>query len=184
MFNFMFDFEKCFIFSVDKMLAFLAKKLRILGFDTYLRYDTDELPYFIQKSILQQRFIITSSYKLLSTILNTNRYKNYFNKIIFINSETHIKNIKDINNVVSLILFIFEFLFRYYNLDKSYYINLIKFINQNKLSRCLICNSKVIENEKNLYYCVNCDKFYWEGYHHRNINSFINLIISKLSKIP
>jgi len=39
MFNFMFDFEKCFIFSEDKMLAFLAKKLRILGFDTYLRIE-------------------------------------------------------------------------------------------------------------------------------------------------
>ncbi len=178
----MFDFEKNFVFSVDKMLAFLAKKLRILGFDTYLRQDSDDLSYFIQKSILQKRFIITSSYKLLSVILNTKRYKSYFNKIIFINNDTNTENIKNISYAVNLVVLIFSFLFRFYNLNENYYLNLANFINQNKLNRCLICNNKVIQKDKNLYYCINCSKFYWEGYHHKNINFFIKFVISELLK--
>ncbi|MGB9639025.1 MAG: Mut7-C RNAse domain-containing protein [bacterium] len=181
-----FDFEQSFRFSVDKMLAFLAKKLRILGFDTYLRNDDHDLSYFIQKSILEKRFIISSSYKLLTTFCNTKRYKFYFNKVIFINSELIDSklvgselNLKDRDFIVSLISYIFSFLFKFYNLDKIYYKDLINFINQNKLSRCLICNKKVIKKDNNFYYCIECDKLYWEGCHHKNINNFINSVITK-----
>jgi len=175
----MFDFEKYFIFSVDKMLAFLAKKLRILGFNVYLRQDDDDLFYFIEKSILQKRFLITSSFKLLTTVLNTKRYKIYFDKIIFANFEIVDKNQ---NSIIDLIKYIFSFLFKFYNLENIKYKELIDFIYQNKLSRCLICNFKVVLRDNNLYYCVNCDKFYWEGSHHRNINYFIDSVINKLSE--
>jgi len=172
----MFDFERYFIFSVDKMLAFLAKKLRILGFDVYLRQDEDDLFYFIEKSIIQKRFLITSSFNLLITVLNTKRYKPYFDKIIFINFEVVNKD-----SIIDLIKYVFSFLFKFYNLENIKYKELIDFIYQNKLSRCLICNFKVVLRDNNLYYCVNCDKYYWEGFHHRNINHFIDSVIYELS---
>jgi uncharacterized protein with PIN domain len=172
----MFDFERYFIFSVDKMLAFLVKKLRILGFDVYLRQDDDDLFYFIEKSIIQNRFLITSSFNLLTTVLDTKRYKHYFDKIIFVNFEAVNKD-----SIIDLIKYVFSFLFKFYNLENIKYKELIDFIYQNELSRCLICNFKVVLKDNNLYYCANCDKYYWEGSHHRNINFFIDSVIYELS---
>ena len=184
-----------FKFSIDKMLAFLAKKLRILGFDTYLRQDSDNLNYFIEKSILENRFIITTSLKLLSVVLSTKRYRNYLKKIIFIDMKDllsdNLPSNNDFQNLIKhlsvrIIHFVFLSVFNFcktnYNLsiNKDLVKKLIVFINRNKLSRCLICNNKVIEKPNSLYYCGVCDKFYWEGYHHKNINSFVNSVMDLL----
>jgi uncharacterized protein with PIN domain len=68
----------------------------------------------------------------------------------------------------------------------------IKIDSKKFLSRCILCNSKVIDikkievkgkvpervykNNKKFWYCKNCDKIYWKGSHFENMIEKINEI--------
>ena len=153
-------------FVVDLMLGNLARWLRILGYDTiYGIKDDDEL---LKISKQQKRILITSDRKLARKAKN----------VVFIKNGLKIEE--------QLIL-----------LKKTLKLKIPK----EPQLRCPNCNAPLrkAKNEeieelkerikkenkkwketKNVYFCEDCKKFYWEGSHWRNIKRvLLNVANSK-----
>jgi uncharacterized protein len=152
-------------YIVDSMFGTVAKKLRILGFDTY--YDSNlKDEDVIQIGIEQDRTIITADKELFSKTVNK--------KIpaILLTSRN------DLNNVGSIL--------RHDLKDIGF--------NQT-LARCSVCNGElkecpketirskvkegVFQNYECFFECKNCSKVYWMGTHIDEIK----LWIRKLNEI-
>lgn len=149
------------------MLGKIARKLRILGFDTIYILDTEDKE-ILDLLIQTKRILLTSDKELF------HRAKKCNCQSIFINKNTEIENL----------VIIFS------NLA-------IKFIDIERNSfRCSICNTKlnaiedpntiknevhrkVFENNTIFYRCYRCNKLYWSGSHIKNIS----LLIEKINKL-
>ena len=150
------------------MLGKIAKKLRILGFDTiYILPSTNDRE-ILDLLINTKRILLTSDKELFY------RSKQYKYNSIFINKNTEIENLITI----------------FSNLE-------IKFIDPGlTYNRCSICNNKLeiikdaeliknqvyqtlFKNNKAFYRCKKCNKLYWHGSHIKNII----LYIEKINKI-
>ncbi|HET9807922.1 MAG TPA: Mut7-C RNAse domain-containing protein, partial [Nitrososphaeraceae archaeon] len=149
------------------MLGKIARKLRILGFDTINILDAEDKK-ILDLLIQTKRILLTSDKELFY------RAKKYNCRSIFINKNTEIENLVTI----------------FSNLE-------IKFIDIKLNSyRCSICNTKlktvedpntiknevyqkVFENNTIFYRCYKCNKLYWSGSHIKNIS----LLIGKINKI-
>jgi uncharacterized protein len=155
-------------FIADAMLGKIAKKLRILGFDTiYILPSTNDTE-ILDLLINTKRILLTSDKELFY------RSKQYKYNSIFINKNTEIENLITI----------------FSNLE-------IKFIDPRlTYNRCSICNYKleiiedadliknqvyqtIFKNNKEFYICKKCNKLYWNGSHIKNII----LYIEKINKI-
>jgi uncharacterized protein len=155
-------------FIADAMLGKIAKKLRILGFDTiYILPSTNDRE-ILDLLINTKRILLTSDKELFY------RSKQYKYNSIFINKNTEIENLITI----------------FSNLE-------IKFIDPRlTYNRCSICNYKleiiedadliknqvyktVFKNNNKFYRCKRCNKLYWHGSHVKNII----LLIEKINKI-
>lgn len=149
-------------YIVDSMFGTVAKKLRILGFDTY--YDSNlKDEDVIRIGIEQDRTIITADKELFSKTVNK--------KIpaILLTSRN------DLHNVGSIL---------------GHDLKDIRF-NQT-LARCSVCNGELIERPKEtirskvkegvfqnyecFFECKNCSKVYWMGTHIDEIKLWVRML--------
>jgi uncharacterized protein len=150
------------------MLGKIAKKLRILGFDTiYISSNTNDRE-ILELLMKTKRILLTSDKELFY------RSKHYHCPSIIINKNTEIENLITI----------------FSNLEIKVIDTLLS------CHRCSICNNKleiiedinlvrneiyyrVIKNNKEFYKCKRCNKLYWHGSHIKNII----LLIEKINKM-
>jgi uncharacterized protein len=151
-------------FIADAMLGKIARKLRILGFDTiYIRdiEDNEILDLLFQT----ERILLTADKELFY------RSKKYNLLSIFLNKNTEIENLVTIFRYLNI---------KHINLNSNYY-------------RCSICNNKlmlienpdaikkeihqkIFANNKIFFICYECNKLYWCGTHIKKISLLIERI--------
>jgi len=153
-------------FFVDAMLGNIAKKLRIMGYDTkYLAdIEDDEL---IRISKMDKRIIISKDKDLVS------RAKKDELEAIFLKNNQEIEHFREIINNSNL--------------------KIIKI--DGERARCPKCNSKteliikknihkeipkkVLEYNEKFWICKVCNKIFWEGTHIKNIQKFMGDLIGR-----
>ena len=154
-------------FLVDAMLGNIAKKLRLLGYDSEFssKMNDDEL---ILKAEKENRIIITKD-ELLS---HQARKKNV--QIIHVTANNEVEQLVQI----------------YKNSE------LTKSVISGAKTRCTICNSQldpidknqatakvpdgVLEQTDHFWKCSECDRIYWEGSHIKNLQKFVVGLNEKL----
>ena len=157
-------------FIIDCMGGNIAKKLRIMGFDTEFWLDASD-DFLINKSNHDRKLLVT-------------RDKGLYLKISKLSRNGFL--LPDDNEVENLV-FILE------RCDINH-INPVP----NPNTRCSICNGtlrkldktmtsypvpeKVYESISTIYECLKCSKVYWEGTHVDNINKFIDKINKMLGQ--
>ena len=148
------------IFFVDAMLGNIAKKLRLMGYDSkYLaNIEDDEL---INQAKKDNRIIISRDEDLIRKSLKLGL------AAIFVKNRQEIEQFHEI-------------------IKKS---NLKKFEMNGDRARCPNCNSKtesvdkknihkkipnkVLEYHEKFWECKVCDKIFWEGTHIQNLQKFV-----------
>jgi len=151
------------LFLVDAMLGNIAKKLRLLGFDSKYVSDIDDSK-LIEKAKNENRTIISRDRDLI------NRAKK--NKIlsVYITKENEIEQFQEILETTHL-----EF-------DEI----------SGDSARCTKCNSPtskinkfeiankipqgVLDYNDKFWKCDGCDQIYWEGTHIKNLQEFVHKI--------
>ncbi len=155
------------VFLVDAMLGNIAKKLRLLGYDSEYFSDSkdDEL---ILKAKNENRILLTKDEPL-----STKAEKQAISVI-------YIKNNTELEQLVQI--------FKNFNLSKV--------IVSGNTSRCTECNGDlksikkdmimdkvpkgVLEKIDNFWKCSNCNKIYWEGTHIERLQKFVDELNEKL----
>ena len=151
------------LFFVDAMLGNIAKKLRLLGFDSEYFSDIDDSK-LIEKAQNENRIIISRDRHLID------RAKKKEIPSIYITKENEIDQFLEILETINLQL------------------NEIS----GDISRCTKCNSTtsrisklkienkipqgVLEYNDRFWKCDKCDKIYWEGTHTKNLQEFVHEI--------
>ena len=143
-------------FILDVHLGTLAKYMRMLGLDTLYQnnYKDEEI---VTVSLIEKRTILTRDRGILKRSDVTRGY--------------WIRNTKTDEQIIEVI--------KRFDLKAQ----------MKELSRCLLCNSllrkipkekiidrlpkKVIEYQKEFYYCRNCDKVFWKGSHYTKMKGII-----------
>ena len=155
------------IFIVDAMLGNLAKKLRVLGYDsTYFSSIEDEKLVIIAKN--EKRIILTKDEQLVKAAQNQGVVS------ILIRGNDEFEQIAQINAKVKL----------------------EKFVIDSNSSRCVICNGKlqpiekyriinkvpegVLEREERFWMCDGCKKIYWRGTHFEKLQEFADQLNDRL----
>ena len=154
-------------FIVDAMLGKLAKKLRLLGYDSkYFSDMEDEEIIKIAKD--ENRFLVTKDEPLV------NKATKQKIKTIQITKNEEIEQFLEINNLVKL----------------------GRCVIMGSNSRCPKCNGVLEKIEKNLieekvpsgiyeynndfWICKGCEKIYWEGTHIKNLQKFTEKLNDRL----
>lgn len=154
-------------FLVDAMLGNIAKKLRLLGYDSYYSSNVSD-DEVIFKAKKEGRVIITKDEQLVKSAER--------NKIPTIQI--------DKNDEVNQLVQIFQ--------NQG----LPKFVLDTNTTRCTVCNGQlysvnkdkilskvpkgVIENTENFWECDTCNKIYWEGTHIDRLQKFVVELNEKL----
>jgi len=146
------------------MLGNIAKKLRIMGFDTefWLAANDD---FLINKCMNEQKLRVTRDRGLYLKISKMGR--NYLllhdndevKDLVFILENCGIKYVDSVPNVNTRCTICNGIL--------------------NKLDKTMVTNpvpEKVYKNISTIYRCSKCSKIYWDGTHVQNINLFIGNI--------
>lgn len=157
-------------FVVDCMGGNIARKLRIMGFDTEFWLDVSD-DFLINKSIHEQKLLVTRDRELYSRISKSSRYG------LLLPDDDELEN---------LVIILERCRIRHVNLVP------------NVDTRCTICNGKlkkldktmvsvpipkkVYETKSTIYECSKCSKVYWEGTHVENINKLVDKINSLLGQ--
>jgi uncharacterized protein with PIN domain len=156
------------LFIVDAMLGKLAKKLRLLGYDSlYSSSIEDDNLLHIAKN--ENRVIITKDLQLI------HKAKKHQIASIQITKNEEIEQFLQINEKI----------------------NLGKCTISGSNSRCLVCNGElkytekkdisekvptgVFENMNDFWTCNKCGKVYWEGTHIKNLQKFNAELNDRLS---
>ena len=149
----------------DQMLGSLATWLRILGFDTL--YPTNEMSddELLQIAAEEQRLIISRDKQLIA------RGKKRMIPVLELHTTSIDEQLETVLKAISL--------------------------ETNKLlTRCTLCNtqllpvekndivtgqvpSKVLESQKDFWYCPHCKKYYWMGTHYQNMMQKIDMLTKK-----
>ena len=154
-------------FTVDAMLGKLAKKLRLLGFDTFYSSSiADDKIIIMTKN--EKRILLTKD-RLLAQLSQKNEIKT-----VTISNGNELDQFRQIKEKVSLDGFAIE----------------------GKNSRCTNCNGKLLQiddektigkvpylvtrNFKEFWECEECKKIYWEGTHIKNLQKFVSELNEKL----
>jgi uncharacterized protein with PIN domain len=155
------------IFLVDAMLGNIAKKLRLLGYDSEYSSDSkdDEL---ILKAKNENRILLTKDEPLLK------KAEKQAISVIHIKSDTELKQLVQI--------------FKNFKLSKV--------VVSGNTARCTECNGELVTIEKdmvmdkvpkgvlekidNFWNCTNCNKIYWEGTHIERLQKFVDELNEKL----
>ena len=151
------------LFLVDAMLGNIAKKLRLLGFDSEYFSDIDDSK-LIEKARIENRIILSKDQNLI------NRAKKNELSSVYITKENEIEQFLEILESIHL------------KFDKI----------SGNTARCTKCNSLtsqinkteitnkvplgVLENNDKFWKCDGCDQIYWEGTHIKNLQKFVNKI--------
>lgn len=154
-------------FLVDAMLGNIAKKLRLLGYDSYYSSNVSD-DEIIFKAKKEGRILITKDEQLAKSAERS--------KIPIIQI--------DKNDEVNQLVQIFQ------NQDLS------KFVIDTNTARCTLCNGQlysinkdkilskvpkgVIENTENFLECDTCNKIYWKGTHIDRLQKFVVELNEKL----
>ncbi len=147
------------IFAVDAMLGKLAKKLRLLGYDTIYSSDIDD-DELIRLAKDENRIIISKDVQLVNRAIKKQIVT------VLVTKSNEIEQFHQINENLKL----------------------GKFIIEGNKSRCPLCNgflmkiekklvqgqipSGVLQNTDKYWKCEKCKKIYWEGTHIRNLQEF------------
>jgi uncharacterized protein len=151
-------------FIVDGMGGNIAKKLRIMGFDTEFWLDASD-DFLINKSTHEHRLLITRDKGLFSRISKSSKNglllsdDDEIKNLVFILESC---NIKHINHVP--------------NLDTRCTVcnGILRKLNKTMLSNPI--PERVYKNITKFYQCSKCLKVYWEGTHIENVNKLIDNI--------
>jgi len=151
------------LFFVDAMLGNIAKKLRLLGFDSEYVSDIDDYK-LIEKAKNENRTIISRDRNLID------RAKKNEISSIYITTENEIEQFQEILKNTHL------------QLDEI----------SGDSARCTKCNSPtsqinkleirnnipqgVFEYHEKFWKCDRCDQIYWEGTHIKNLQEFVHKI--------
>jgi len=151
------------LFFVDAMLGNIAKKLRLLGFDSEYVSDIDDYK-LIEKAKNENRTIISRDRNLID------RAKKNEISSIYITTENEIEQFQEILKNTHL------------QLDEI----------SGDSARCTKCNSPtsqinkleirnnipqgVFEYNEKFWKCDRCDQIYWEGTHIKNLQEFVHKI--------
>jgi len=151
------------LFFVDAMLGNIAKKLRLLGFDSEYVSDIDDYK-LIEKAKNENRTIISRDRNLI------NRAKKNEISSIYITTENEIEQFQEILKNTHL------------QLDEI----------SGDSARCTKCNSPtsqinkleirnnipqgVFEYHEKFWKCDKCNQIYWEGTHIKNLQEFVHKI--------
>lgn len=155
------------IFVIDSMLGNLAKKLRILGYDsTYFSDIEDEKLVVIAKN--EKRVLVTKDEQLIKSAHNQGVMT------ILIRGNDELEQIMQINANIKL----------------------EKFLVDTNNSRCTVCNGKlqtiekyrlvdkipdgVLEREEKFWMCDGCKKIYWQGTHFKKLQEFADKLNNRL----
>ncbi|HZS73028.1 MAG TPA: Mut7-C RNAse domain-containing protein [Candidatus Nitrosotalea sp.] len=147
------------IFVVDAMLGNLAKKLRILGYDSkYFSSIEDDKLILIAKN--EKRIILTKDEQLTK---NAAKQEIGF---VLIRGSDESEQIMQINAKIKL----------------------DRFVVDTNNSRCIVCNGNlqpvekyriigkipegILEREEKFWMCDSCKKIYWEGTHFEKLQEF------------
>lgn len=147
------------IFVVDAMLGNLAKRLRVLGYDSkYFSSIEDDKLILVAKN--EKRIILTKDEQLTKNAEKQNI------SFVLIRGSDDLEQIVQINAK--------------FKLDR--------FIVDTDNSRCIVCNGNlqpiekfriigkvpegVLEREKKFWMCDSCKKIYWEGTHFAKLQEF------------
>lgn len=153
--------ERKLIFVVDAMYGNLAKKLRLLGYDSLYYTDIDD-DRILQIAKDEGRILVTNDVALVKRSLKQNV------RTVQITKKDEIEQILEINQK--------------YNLGKC--------IVAGNNSRCPLCNGMldriqkefittqvpegVLKQTNEFWTCESCKKIYWEGTHIRNLQIFVS----------
>jgi len=151
------------LFLVDAMLGNIAKKLRILGFDSEYVSDIDDSK-LIEKAKNENRTIISRDRNLID------RTKKNEISSVYITTENEIEQFREILETTHL------------QIDEI----------SGDSARCTKCNSPtsqinkleienkipqgVLEFHDTFWKCDGCDQIYWEGTHIKNLQEFVHKI--------
>ncbi len=148
-------------FVVDVHLGKLAKKLRMLGLDTYYKNDLQN-PQIVKISADQKRVILTKDQKLLHNNAVTRGY--------WVRSTNPGKQIKEVVDRFDL----------YYSIEpfkRCMECNgLIKKVDKPEIERKLDPKTKQYYHE--FYRCSRCSKIYWKGSHFESMKGQIDRILT------
>ncbi|KKM76107.1 hypothetical protein LCGC14_1383530 [marine sediment metagenome] len=155
------------IFIVDAMLGKLAKKLRLLGYDSFYSSNMED-DKIIQLAKKENRILITKDVPL------TQKAKKQQILTVQITSDDEIEQFLQINEKTSF----------------------GKCTVGGDNSRCPVCNGElqhiekkdvsdkvpkgVLEKIDNFWNCTNCYKIYWEGTHIERLQKFVDELNEKL----
>ena len=149
------------------MLGKLAKKLRLLGYDTF--YSSSIADNKIMSMAKNEKRILLTKDLLLTQLAQKNKIKT-----IGILDTGELEQFRQIKEKVSL----------------------DRFAIKGKISRCTNCNGKLLQikdektigripygvtrNFKKFWECEECKKIYWEGTHIKNLQKFVSELTEKL----
>ncbi|TSA17761.1 MAG: hypothetical protein D4R72_03825 [Nitrosopumilales archaeon] len=159
--------EKRSNFIVDAMLGNLAKKLRILGYDSkYFSSIEDDKLIVIAKN--EKRIILTKDERLTKVAEKQNVGS------VLIRGNDELEQIAQINAKIKL----------------------DRFVMDTNNSRCIVCNGSlqsvekyriigkvpegILEREERFWMCDSCKKIYWEGTHFAKLQEFVNKLNNRL----
>jgi len=154
-------------FTVDAMLGKLAKKLLLLGFDTFYSSSiADDKIIIMTKN--EKRILLTKD-RLLARLSQKNEIKT-----VTISNGNELDQFRQIKEKVSLDGFTIE----------------------GKISRCTNCNGELLRaknkkiigkvpylvtrNFKEFWECKKCKKIYWNSTHIKNLQTFVSELNEKL----
>lgn len=149
------------------MLGNLAKKLRILGYDSkYFSSIEDDKLIVIAKN--EKRIILTKDERLTKVAEKQNVGS------VLIRGNDELEQIAQINAKIKL----------------------DRFVMDTNNSRCIVCNGSlqsvekyriigkvpegILEREERFWMCDSCKKIYWEGTHFAKLQEFVNKLNNRL----
>lgn len=165
--------KKSYIFIADAMLGKIARKLRLLGFDTIYKSNIDD-EEVIDISLKEKRIILTGDRNLFAKSVKMN-----INSVL-------LDRMREIDNLLKIFL---HLNIKYINFSPFY-------------ARCTICNNTltvifdkdkikkknvvppfILNTINSFFICDNCNKIYWNGSHIKYMANYIEKINLDLSKI-
>ena len=157
-------------FIVDGMLGNIAKKLRIMGFDTEFWLTAND-DFLINKCMNEPKLLVTRDRGLYLKISKMGKKclllldNDEVRDLVFILEDCGIKYVEPVPNVNTRCTICNGIL--------------------NKIDKTMVSNpipEKVYKSISNIYRCSKCLKIYWDGTHVQNINLFIGNINNLLRK--
>lgn len=160
------------VFFADAMLGSIARKLRVLGFDTlYMRDINDD--DILEIASKQDRVILTCDKELFKRILKIRAYG------------ALLDGSNDLDNLIYIFV---KYSIKAVDLDTS-------------CSRCVACNGflehkgiteidgnsippRIRMHYKEIFRCTCCNKSYWKGSHFQQLRKMAKLIEARLKSSP